>query len=374
MSSASTDFTEYTRKASPAVAASIRAALPARLFRNTPGRTLWIVPLACAIVTGSIIIARVSLSLWILAALSVAIGLLYASLFFYGHELAHGAMTRNRMLQTCILYAAFLIFCLSPHLWSIWHVQVHHGYTNEPGRDPDHFGTTDDFWRHPSNHMVLRFAPGSGHWLSVFFLLIGFPIHVQGVLWVKSARLPGFDRLRRRRACLDSAVMLSIWVAVFAIVGAVRGVFIVLIPMVVANFAIMSYIGTNHLLRPLAEGAGPLETSMSITSPKWCDLLFFHFSHHIEHHLFPAMATCFAPLVRRALIEQYGARYLAPPHFRALRLLFVTPRLYEGDRLVDPWRRRYVYLSDVDSALRDRTRLRSSLRGATRRDVPQERA
>lgn len=357
MTDASADSTESSAKSSHTVAPAIRAALPSRLFRNTPWRTLWVVPLACAIVTGSIVMARASFSLWMFSALSVAVGLLYGSLFFYGHELAHGAMTRNRPLQTCLLYVAFLIFCLSPHLWRIWHVRVHHGYTNEAGRDPDNYGTTDDFRLYPATHVVLKFAPGSGHWLSVLYLLIWFPVHAQGVLWIKSHRHPAFDGLRRGRVALDTFCMLAVWVAVFYAVGALRGVFICLIPMMVANFSIMSYISTNHLLRPLAVDGDPLETSMSVTSPKWCDLLFFHFSHHIEHHLFPAMATCFAPRVRRKLIEQYGHRYLAPPHIRALRLLFATPRVYDGDCLIDPWSGRQVHLSDVDSALRGQARL-----------------
>ena len=82
--------------------------------------------------------------------------------------------------------------------------------------------------------------------------------------------------------------------------------------MMVANCMVMIYIFTNHLLRPLTEKHSSLDGTMSVTTLKLIDRLHFHFSHHIEHHLFPSMGSNNYPLVRKILLEITGDRYLTP--------------------------------------------------------------
>jgi len=58
-----------------------------------------------------------------------------------------------------------------------------------------------------------------------------------------------------------------------------------------------------------------------------------HFSHHREHHLFPNMSHSMGPVVQKEM-ERLG--YGVPPltHWEALKLVIMTPRLYEDSHTV----------------------------------------
>jgi fatty acid desaturase len=330
----------------------IRAELPPEALTNHPWRILLGVPLVTLVTGGTLAVILLPLPWYAALAVSVAVGVLYASLFFFGHELAHGAMVRSHRLQDPFLYLTCLIYCLSPHLFRVWHVRAHHGHTNRPGHDPDTFGTLERFRGDRLSRFLARFVPGSGHWLSLLYLFTFFTVHSQGVLWLFSGG-PAFRRLNRRRARLESVAMAAFWALLGVWAGPRGALFAILIPMLTVNFVMMSYIVTNHMLRPLAGGPAQLGTTMSVTTSRALDLLFFNFSHHVEHHLFPWMSTRYYPLVRRALLRHAGDRYLAPPHWKALLMLFRTPRLYDDPHtLVDPGGGRRVPLAAVESALR----------------------
>jgi hypothetical protein len=114
------------------------------------------------------------------------------------------------------------------------------------------------------------------------------------------------------------------------------------------------------MVRPLTEETDTLATTMSVTTVKLLDRMHFHFSHHVEHHLFPAMRTSMAPRVRRVLIRHFPDRYLAPPHWRALLIVFQTPRIYDGpQRLIEPVSGRREDIPDIERALRAHQRLSS---------------
>jgi fatty acid desaturase len=305
-----------------------------------------------AIAGGSIALATVPLPWYVALVGSLGIGSLYASLFFFGHEVGHGAVIRSRRLRTAVLYVTCLVYGLSPHLWLIWHNHAHHSHTNMPEHDPDTFGSLEEFQQRRFSQVLARFAPGSGHWLSGFYLPLFFTLHSHGVLWVNSFRQP-FRQLNRRRAALDSAAMILFWIGVSVWAGPRGTLFVVVIPMVVVNAVMMSYVVTNHMLRSLADGPDSLTTTMSVTTFKPIDLLFFNFSHHVEHHLFPSMSPRYYPLVRRSLYRHAPERYLAPSHWRAMLLVFRTPRLYaNAGTLVQPATGRRVPIGVVEAATR----------------------
>lgn len=343
-------------KADQILKSKIRADLPAHAFTNRPWRALFVFPLVGLIVLCSITLVRIPLP-WYLAVIgSLFLGSLYGSLMFLGHEIAHGATVRSQRLQDWLLYPAFAIFCLSPHLWRVWHQQVHHPHANMEGHDPDNFGTMSDYkLGQPTRADVLwlKFAPGSGHWLSATYLFLFFTLQAQGVLWLKSRGRADFKQLKRGRAMLDSAVLAAFWLLVCLESGPRGAVLVVLLPMLIANFVVMSYIVTNHLMRPLTHERDTLGTTMSVTTPKLVDRLHFHFSHHVEHHLFPNMCSHYYPLVRQSLRRHAADRYLAPPHWLALRVLFRTPRVYDGPRtLVTLDGGRRVEMATVEAWLR----------------------
>jgi fatty acid desaturase len=336
------------------VRAVIRADLRPEVFRPRPLRCLLMIPLLGCVVGGSLAVALAPLPWYAALVVSTLVGNFYASMLFLGHEIGHGAAVRSRRLQRLLLYPGCAIFLLSPWLWLIWHNGSHHGHTNKPDEDPDLFGTLDGFLRRPpSSRLLIRVAFGSAYWPSAIYLFCFFSLEVQAVLWWKSRTLPGYRRLNRRRAVTDTALLAAFWIIVAIASGPRGAVFVVLVPMLVANFVVLSYVVTNHMLRSLSYDNDTLATTMSVTTAKLFDRLHFHFSHHVEHHLFPAMSSSMAPQVRGSLIRHFGDRYVAPPHWRALMMVFRTPRFYDGhDRLIEPWSGRRKEISQVESDLR----------------------
>ena len=131
--------------------------------------------------------------------------------------------------------------------------------------------------------------------------------------------------------------MLLFWAGVFLVVGPYAFVFIYVLPLLVANAVVMSYIATNHFLNPLTEVNDPLANTLSVTSTGWVERMHLQFGYHVEHHLFPMMSGRHAPAVRDVLVRLYGDRYLSMPHRRALPLLYTRPKVHAThDTLIDP--------------------------------------
>lgn len=335
----------------------LKADLPANIFERKPLWALLVIPIVGLLIAGSLAIVLIPMP-WYLALLcSLAIGHLYGSLTFLGHDISHGASIRPGFWNELIVYLSFGIYCVSPHLWRYWHHKAHHGQTNVEGRDPDNFGALHSFNSNIAlNRLIIKLAPGSRHWLSLSYLFLFFTLQGQGVLWVNSKRMPDFSGLRRHRAILDTLMWVCFWVTVCLLTGWKGTLLIVLIPMMFSNFIVMSYIVTTHMLCPMVQSRDTLRTSMGVTTNKAFDILHFHFSHHLEHHLFPAMCSIYYPRVRQALRRHLADHYMAPPHWRALLTLFQTPRLYEGEStLADPFSSRRVQIPDVLARLRKTT-------------------
>jgi fatty acid desaturase len=66
---------------------------------------------------------------------------------------------------------------------------------------------------------------------------------------------------------------------------------------------------------------------MSVRTLSLLDRLHFRFSHHVEHHLFPAMSGADLPRVGHGCTA-CARRVVCPAHLRALLWLYRTPRTY----------------------------------------------
>jgi fatty acid desaturase len=97
------------------------------------------------------------------------------------------------------------------------------------------------------------------------------------------------------------------------------------VAILVSSAVTMTYIFTNHFLDPILQVSDPLLGSTSVDVPEWMDKLHGNFSHHVEHHLFPAMSPHHFPQVRRVLEEAYPERYRRLPLIEAWRLLAQRP-------------------------------------------------
>jgi fatty acid desaturase len=276
--------------------------------------------------------------LWYLAVLCALVaGHSWGCLGFLAHEALHHAVVKSPVAERLIGYAGFGLYGLSPTLWSVWHNQAHHGHTGKPVADPDGYGTLR-FWEKSAVVRALeKIAPGSGYTRSAVFLFVWFSIHSFLVLVFHSQRNGYYARASRRVVYTESAAMLMFWAGVLFWVGPYAFLFIYVLPLLVANALVMSYIATNHFLNPLTEVNDPLANTLSVTAPRWLERLHLQFGYHVEHHFFPMMSGRHAPAVRDVLVRLYGNRYLSMPHARALHLLYARPKLHgTHDTLIDP--------------------------------------
>jgi fatty acid desaturase len=327
----------YERHPVQHYAREVRAHLPAEVFRQTPGRLLWL-PLHLATIgaAGAYVIAAAPP--WYVGLLcAIVAGHSWGCLGFLAHDAMHHALVRNRTIEKLVGYVGFGLYCLSPTLWTAWHNQAHHGNTGKPVADPDGYGRLG-FWRKSAFVRQLeKIAPGSGYARSAAFLFTWFSLHSFLVLVYHSHRNDYYARVSRRTVYAESAAMLAAWILVFALAGPYNFLFIYVVPLMVANALVMSYIATNHFLNSLTEVNDPLANSLSVTSWRWVETLHLQFGYHVEHHIFPTMSPRFAPAVRDVLTRLYGDRYLSMGHARALRLLYTRPKVHgEHDTLVDP--------------------------------------
>jgi fatty acid desaturase len=318
-------------------AREVRQYLPATVFRTVPQRLAWL-PLHLTIIVG--------LACWIVAAspawyirlgCGVLAGHSWACLAFLAHETLHHAVVKNRQVERLVGSCGLMLFCLSPTLWTAWHNQAHHGNTGNPDVDPDTFGTLRSWRESRGDRAVEKASPGSNSLWSAAFPFFTFSVHSLVVLFFHSRRNNYYARLSRPVVYAESGAMLAFWIAVFYCVGASNFVFIYGVPVLVANAVAMSYITTNHFLNSLTATNDPLANSLSVTAPQWVERLHLQFGYHVEHHLFPSVSGRYAPLVRDAVLQLYGDRYLTLPHGRALRLLYTRPKVHDThDTLINP--------------------------------------
>ena len=318
-------------------AREVRAHLAPAVFQPARSRLFWL-PVHLAVIVALAAFVVAGEPSWPIAlACAIVAGHSWGCLGFLAHEALHHALTKNRLVEKLVGYAGFGLYGLSPTLWVAWHNQAHHGNTGRPVADPDGFGRLGFWEKSALVRMLEKFSPGSGHKRSGAFLFFWFSLHSFLVLVFHSQRNGYYARVSKRVVYTESAAAWAFWIAVLALVGPWNFLFVYVVPTLVANAMVMSYIATNHFLNPLTEVNDPLANSLSVTGPRWLEALHLHFGYHVEHHVFPTMSGRHAPAVRDVLRRLYGERYLTMPHARSLRLLYTRPKLHrEHDTLVDP--------------------------------------
>jgi fatty acid desaturase len=253
----------------------------------------------------------------------------------------HGAVVRSPRLRLAIGWLCFLPFTLSPRLWIAWHNRVHHGNTMKHGVDPDAFPTLEEFRGSALLRVTDALSMARGRWAGFLTLLIGFTVQSQHVMWRLSRRQDYLSARERKLAVVEQLLGMAVWAAVAWAVGAHGFVLAFVVPLGIGNAVVMGYIMTNHSLSPQTEVNDPLLNSLTVTAPRALEVLHLHFGLHVEHHLFPAMSSAFAPRVREAILARWPERYQSMPLWRALGLLWSTPRIYkDATTLIEPYRGR----------------------------------
>jgi len=321
----------------------LRRRLPAYVFEPVPQRALWIIVYGAAAAAGIAVIAFARIPVYVALPVAAGIGLAFSALELLGHEIVHGAVIRRPWLRDLLASLCFLPVTISPMMWRLWHNLEHHGNTQVHDRDPDAYSTFDEYLRRPGLRLLHRIVPVRSIF---FFVLLSAWFTVHSLTSLRRTLADRYPRPIKARVVAETAFGVAFWIALAWLMGWDRFAYAFVIPLLVNNFIVMSMIATNHLLNPLLEEDDPLAGSLSLRMPKFIDVIFSNFSHHTEHHVFPAMSARFLPQVRRLLKHLWPDRYHELPYLTALGLLWKTPRLYlDNVRVIDPaTRQRYGVL------------------------------
>jgi fatty acid desaturase len=314
----------------------IRPHLKRGVFQPARSRLCWL-PVHLAVVTLCISALHHRTLPWLAAPLlSLLIGMSYAGLTFLAHETLHGAIVRNPRLRYLVGWIGFLPFVVSPRLWIAWHNRVHHGNTQHALNDPDAYPTLRAYRQSRTIRAATWVAPGLRQLRGASTPLIGFTVHSAHMLLCASSR--GFlSRRQQAYAVLETLLGVVLWGALLLSTGGLVFVFAFVLPLLLANALVMSFILTNHSLSPLTELNDPLLNSLSVTTPRLVEWLTLGFGYHVEHHLFPAMSARHAPEVQALLRAHYPGRYQAMSLYRATVALHASARVYkDATTLIDP--------------------------------------
>ena len=314
----------------------LRPELPAETFPPATSR-LGLVPAHLAVIaTSTVAIASGWLPWLLVPLLSLVIGVSFAGLTFIAHEAVHGGIVRGRAARQVVGWIGFLPFTVSPRLWAAWHDRVHHATANL-ANDPDVYPTLAEYRASRSIRFFINaFALGGRRWRGALSLILGFT--VQSVHQLVSARRSGLLKARGLQvAIIETLAGLAVWATVAVLVGFVPFLLAFVIPLLVANAIVMSFILTNHSLSPRVGINDPLVSGLSVTAPRWVEWITLRFGYHVEHHLFPSMSSRNARMVRDLLRKHWPDRYRSMPLRKALGELYRTARVYkDAVTLVDP--------------------------------------
>ncbi|WP_085521104.1 fatty acid desaturase family protein [Tuberibacillus sp. Marseille-P3662] len=308
--------------------------LPKKAFKPAAGR-LW-GGLAYLIVSlcGLLAIGLLHLNPWINLVISIVLGSSFAAMGFLGHEILHGAVVRKPWLRNVLGAVAFWPLSTGPRLWRRWHNRGHHVHTQDEKNDPDSWPSMEDFANQPLIRLIYRLPFPIRSLFSFISLAMTFSFHSFRMFlhYIKD-----FKQENQRAVWMQLILPWTTWIGLMFLIGPVDWLFAYLLPVLIANMIVMGYISTNHRLNPLVSVNDPLANSLSVTVPKWIDVLHFNFSHHTEHHLFPGMNSKYYPMVKQHIKAMWPERYHEMSLLRALKVLWQTPRLYyQQNELVDP--------------------------------------
>ena len=265
-------------------------------------------------------IAARALAIVVLAFASVHAG-------FIAHEAGHGAITRNRRVAAAIgqLFNTLLTALAYAHFSDIH--RRHHPHCNDCSRDPDM--QSEFFSLYPQS---AREKSGLGRlitrhqamliwilvWLQAFTLKIDSVQHV----W----RNPRTTRL-------DQTVLLAHCALWFVPPVMLLGLGDALLNYALMTLLIGPYLGTiflvNHIGTRVIEPDESLpffvqeiSVTRNLGATRLHDFVFGGLNNHIEHHLFPAMATArlrAARVITRDFCRRHGIAYQEVSWFEAAR-------------------------------------------------------
>lgn len=315
-------------------AARISPHLPKEAFKPVPSRLFGGLAYLIVIISGFLTIGLLDLNPWICLPISLVLGASFAGMGLLGHEILHGTVVRKPWLRDLCGAIAFFPLTTGPKLWRKWHNMTHHIHTQNDEKDPDSWPTLERMLQSRFLRWVYRLPLFLRSFAEFSFLTIEFTLHSTRMFvhFIKQ-----FKPEAKPSVWLQLFLPWTTWISLLFVMGPGKWFFAFLLPLLIGNFIVMAYISTNHRLNPLVPVNDPLANSLSVTVPKWVDVLHFNFSYHTEHHLFPGVSSKYYPLVKEQIKRMWPERYHEMPMGQALKALWKTPRIYYQEKdLIDP--------------------------------------
>ena len=311
--------------------------LPPEVFKPNPYRLIWFA-IACTVAIVSFLTIVFLNPIWpVKLVLGLIIGFCNGTLGFLCHELSHGSIIKNKRMQTVLHFFGTTPFLISPTYWKFSHNRLHHGKTQKLIEDPDAFPTLRLFRHSKFMNFMFPFTPGSGHKRSISYFFFWFSFHnfmAQSRLRFKN-RI--FDTMNHRQVTLEFGAQILILLGLLLVAGPSNWLWVLVLPLCVQNYLLMSYISTNHNLSPLTSVNDPLANSLSVSNHRILEALNFNFGYHVEHHIFPTVSGKYIKAVHHELLKQFPDSYKIMPKGQAIKALYSTPRIYKtSNQLVHP--------------------------------------
>ena len=278
--------------------------------------------------------------------ISVLMGISLAALTFFMHDLMHGAVIQSKKITYLIGLSIGLFNFFAPLFWQRTH-NFHHARAGNID-DPDRMYIWTEKPRNALEKFIYKLRISKNSY-NTFFSLISMSF---GFFWYFSTMFYALLQKKPKGSQYQGVNKLFKTKEVFIIFGELFLIFlfqgflfttlassnflnyflISLLPVLITHFITMLYIHTNHFLSPLTNKIDdPLVNSLSLKNSWLVDKIFSNFSHHVEHHLFPAMSSSHYPKVRKLLLDLYPDRFQLIPMFDAVKLLCITPRVYSDN-------------------------------------------
>ena len=315
----------------------LTAVLPAHYFERTPYRMVY-GPIFLAL-NILLVLAVLQLDMhWTLKVLAgFLIGQFNAGMAFISHETSHGQHIADKNAQDLFVLFAFAPFLVSPTYWRFWHNRLHHGNTQYILKDPDAFPTMTVYKQSKFMQRLFDWTPGAGTIRSYFYFFFWFSF--QAFLNQAYMRFGNkmWEEMKHNRVTAEFIFQILLIGSYVYFVGSAAPLYLIVIPFMVQNYTIMSYISTNHNISPLTKINDPLANSLTVTTNRLSDLVHLNFGYHTEHHIFPRMSGAYTKKVHFELKKMFPETYQYMPKSQALKLLYSTPRIYKNHTtLINP--------------------------------------
>lgn len=287
-------------------------------------------------ITGLIYLNLIYSLPWYLTLISgIGIGTLAGMLSHITHNILHGTVVESRQLQTFLAFWGFLPHWLSPTFYRYWHNYLHHTFTQKHITDPDAYPSKFLYENSIFFRQMYKALPGSRHPFSYIYFFHSFTSHSQINQFIQRFKLKKqYKKLNGKLVNIELILQALILFPIVFMLAKTNFLFLVILPFAICNYMIMSYIATNHALRPLTKNNDPLANTLSVKACKISNFLCRNMGFHVCHHLFPHVNPRYYPEIHKELIHQFALEYKCIPKFEAIKLLYKTPRIYNNERTV----------------------------------------